>query len=71
MRDSGFCVRIAAMLKAIAAVACLWTQAALSADAPDRRVAEWVLYMGGNVRLAGDPRTIEDPSQLPAGGLSD
>ena len=55
------------MLKAIAAVACLWTQVALSADNPDRRVAEWVLYMGGNVRLAGDPRTIEDPSQLPAG----
>ena len=33
----------------------------------DRRVAEWVLYMGGNVRLAGDPRSIQDPSQLPAG----
>ena len=55
------------MLKAVAAVAFLWTQAALPADGPDRRVAEWVLYMGGNVRVAGDPRTIQDPSQLPAG----
>ena len=55
------------MLKAIVAVAFLWTQAALPADRADRRVAEWVLYMGGNVRLAGDPRTIQDLSELPAG----
>ncbi len=55
------------MLKAIVAVAFLWTQAALPADRADWRVAEWVLYMGGNVRLAGDPRTIQDLSELPAG----
>src|SRR5689334_23184617 len=70
LRVYSFCVRISAMRKAIAVVACLWAQAAFSAGSPDRHVAEWVLYMGGNVRLAGDPRTIDDPSQLPAGDFS-
>src|SRR5688572_26793799 len=55
------------MLKVIAAVVCLWVQVASGADGVDRRVAEWVLYMGGNVRLPGDSRTIQDVGQLPAG----
>ena len=58
------------MLKAIAAVVCLWAQVALPADNRDRRVAEWVLYMGGNVRLAGDPRTIQDLKPIAGRRLS-
>src|SRR3954454_6373334 len=44
-------------------------QASLAAADADQRVAQWVLYMGGNVRLAGASDTIHDQSELPSGDI--
>src|SRR5688572_2368926 len=51
----------------LAAIAVVSGQAVT--EDPDRRVAEWVFYMGGNVRLAGDSRTLHDLSELPGGAI--
>src|SRR5262245_44132602 len=38
----------------------------LRAEPPDRQVAEWVILMGGSVRLEGQDGRIRDLTQLPA-----
>ena len=36
----------------------------------DRKVAEWVLFEGGQLSIEGNPARIQDVSALPAGDFS-
>lgn len=36
------------------------------APSPDRRVADWVLSVGGEVKVGDDPRALTNPAELPA-----
>src|SRR3954452_20086185 len=41
------------------------TSSPLRAEPPDRQVAEWVILMGGSVRLEGQDERIRELSKLP------